>query len=138
METQARKRAPASALLGLSVLIAAEAPGPLGLRDLAGAAIMAIAILGEGLAAHHFDRDRHVAVARAAQFIADAVIDAGPGGNRPDIPTVGIVAFCGPDPRFRGRHERPPPFRRQGRLSTWRGLCGSLECGGHRRFGIFV
>jgi steroid 5-alpha reductase family enzyme len=43
-------QAPATALLGLSVLIAAETPGPLGLRDVLGVAIMAIAILGEGLA----------------------------------------------------------------------------------------
>src|SRR6202012_3323798 len=43
-------QAPATALLGLSVLIAAAAPGPLGLRDALGVAIRAAAILGEGLA----------------------------------------------------------------------------------------
>ncbi|MDB5425787.1 MAG: hypothetical protein JWQ29_3203 [Phenylobacterium sp.] len=43
-------QAPATALLALSVIPAAHAPGPLGLRDVLGVAILAIAILGEGLA----------------------------------------------------------------------------------------
>lgn len=43
-------QAPASALLGLSVLVAARAPEPLGPRDALGVAILALAILGEGLA----------------------------------------------------------------------------------------
>ncbi|HEY3949629.1 DUF1295 domain-containing protein [Phenylobacterium sp.] len=43
-------QAPATALLSLSVLIAAAAPGPLGLRDAIGLAIFAAAIAGEGVA----------------------------------------------------------------------------------------
>jgi steroid 5-alpha reductase family enzyme len=44
-------QAPASALLSLSVLVAARAPGPaLGFRDAAGVAILLAAIAGEGLA----------------------------------------------------------------------------------------
>ena len=43
-------QAPATALLALSVLIAARAPGPLGLRDALGVAVLAAAIAGEGLA----------------------------------------------------------------------------------------
>jgi steroid 5-alpha reductase family enzyme len=43
-------QAPATALLALSVIPAAHAPGPLGLRDVLGVAILATAILGEGLA----------------------------------------------------------------------------------------
>jgi steroid 5-alpha reductase family enzyme len=43
-------QAPATALLGLSVLTAARAPGAaLGLRDFAGAAILAVAIAGEAV-----------------------------------------------------------------------------------------
>jgi steroid 5-alpha reductase family enzyme len=50
-------QAPATALLALSVLTAAHAPQPgLGLRDLAGAAILAIAILGEGVADRQMQR----------------------------------------------------------------------------------
>jgi steroid 5-alpha reductase family enzyme len=43
-------QAPATALLGLSVLIAARTPGALGPRDAIGVAIMVAAVLGEGLA----------------------------------------------------------------------------------------
>ncbi|MBS0360971.1 MAG: DUF1295 domain-containing protein [Proteobacteria bacterium] len=43
-------QAPATALLSLSVLIAAAAPGPLGLRDAIGVAILVAAIAGEALA----------------------------------------------------------------------------------------
>jgi len=43
-------QAPATALLALSVIPAAHAPGPLGLRDVLGVAILVVAILGEGLA----------------------------------------------------------------------------------------
>lgn len=41
---------PVTALLGLSVFATAHMPGPLGWRDLAGVAILAIAIAGEGIA----------------------------------------------------------------------------------------
>ena len=40
----------ATALLALSVIPAAHTPGPLGLRDVLGVAILVLAILGEGLA----------------------------------------------------------------------------------------
>ncbi len=43
-------QAAATALLALSVIPAAHAPGPLGLRDVLGVAILVLAILGEGLA----------------------------------------------------------------------------------------
>jgi steroid 5-alpha reductase family enzyme len=43
-------QAPATALLALSVILAAHAPGPLGLRDVLGVAILAVAIGGEGVA----------------------------------------------------------------------------------------
>jgi steroid 5-alpha reductase family enzyme len=43
-------QAPVSAVLALAVLIAAHAPGPLGLTDLLAAAILAVAIGGERLA----------------------------------------------------------------------------------------
>ncbi|MBS0334688.1 MAG: DUF1295 domain-containing protein, partial [Proteobacteria bacterium] len=43
-------QAPATALLSLSVLIAAATPGPLGARDAAGVAILVVAIAGEALA----------------------------------------------------------------------------------------
>ena len=43
-------QAPATALLALSVIPAAHAPGPLALRDVLGVAILVSAILGEGLA----------------------------------------------------------------------------------------
>jgi steroid 5-alpha reductase family enzyme len=43
-------QAPVTAVLALSVLVAAHAPGPLGLTDVAAVLILAIAIAGEGLA----------------------------------------------------------------------------------------
>ena len=43
-------QAPATALLALSVIPAAHTPGPIGPRDVLGVAILAMAILGEGLA----------------------------------------------------------------------------------------
>jgi steroid 5-alpha reductase family enzyme len=49
-------QAPATALLGLSVLIAARTPGALGPRDLLGVAILLIAIGGEALADNQMKR----------------------------------------------------------------------------------
>ena len=43
-------QAPVSAILALAALIAAHAPGPLGLRDAAAVAVMMLAVAGEGLA----------------------------------------------------------------------------------------
>lgn len=53
---------PVSALLALAVMLAAHAPGPLGLRDLLAALIMALAVGGESLADRQlsaFKRGKH-------------------------------------------------------------------------------
>ncbi len=47
---------PVTAVLTLSVLAAAHAPGPLGLRDMAGLAVLALAILGEAIADRQMSR----------------------------------------------------------------------------------
>ncbi|MDG2002556.1 MAG: DUF1295 domain-containing protein, partial [Novosphingobium sp.] len=52
---------PVTALLTLSVFAAAHAPGPLGLRDLVGLAVIAIAIAGEAIAdqqMHRYKQDK--------------------------------------------------------------------------------
>lgn len=51
-------QAPASALLGLSVVLAARAPGPLGLRDAAALAVFLAAIVGEAISDGQMKRFR--------------------------------------------------------------------------------
>jgi steroid 5-alpha reductase family enzyme len=64
-------QAPVTALLCLSIALAAHRPGPLGLTDMIGAAILVVAILGEGLA------DRQLARFKAAHTEKGAICDAG-------------------------------------------------------------
>lgn len=51
-------QAPASALLGLSVVLAAQTPGPLGVRDAIAVAIFVAAVVGEGISDGQMKRFR--------------------------------------------------------------------------------
>lgn len=62
---------PVSALICLSIALAARAPGPLGLRDAAGAMILVIAIAGEAIA------DRQLDAFKRAHQGRHAICDAG-------------------------------------------------------------
>lgn len=64
-------QAPATALLALSVLLAARTPGPIGLRDVLAVAVLVLAILGEGLA------DAQMKMFKADPAAKGQVCDAG-------------------------------------------------------------
>ena len=64
-------QAPATALLALSILLAARTPGAISLRDVLGVAVLVVAILGEGLA------DAQMKMFKAAPANQGQVCDAG-------------------------------------------------------------